>query len=194
VGLLLALLAPGALLAERRSGRGVRLGVVIAVSAVLAALIALPLVPAGDLHSTPIPDINEDALETVGWPRFAETVAGAWSSLPAAERRTAVVFTANYGEAGALARFGPALGLPPAYSGHNAFWRFGRPPDGARPVIVVGFGPASLSGTFQGCTEAAKIDNGVGVDNEEQGGIVWVCDRPAAPWPRLWPLLRHLNA
>jgi hypothetical protein len=29
------------------------------------------------------------------------------------------------GEAGAIARYGPALGIPRAYSGHNAFWRFG---------------------------------------------------------------------
>jgi len=37
----------------------------------------------------------------------------------------AVVLTANYGEAGALDRFG--AGLPGVYSGQNEFWYRGRP-------------------------------------------------------------------
>ena len=86
------------------------------------------------------------------------------------------MFASNYGEAGAIARYGPRLGIPRAYSGHNAFWRFGRPPDGARPIIVVGYhDPAALRGSFSGCTLSARIDNGVDLDNEEQGAPVWTC-------------------
>ena len=45
----------------------------------------------------------------------------------------------------------PRYGIPRAYSGHNAFWRFGRPPDGARPIIVVGYHhPEALRGDFSG--------------------------------------------
>ena len=75
-------------------------------------LIALPLVPARDVHATPIADINEDAIETIGWPGLAATVARVWNRLPAAERANAVVYATNYGEAGAIARYGPALGIP----------------------------------------------------------------------------------
>jgi Dolichyl-phosphate-mannose-protein mannosyltransferase len=197
IGLLLAILGPGGLVAERavREGtaRGWRLVAVIGASAALAAFVALPIVPVASLHTTPIPTINEDAIETVGWPRFAEAVSRAWRSLPAPEQRSAVVFAGNYGEAGALARFGPSLGLPRAYSGHNAFWRFGRPPDGARPVIVVGYRRPWLRGSFGGCREAGRVDNGAELDNEEQGGVVWICDQPDAPWSQLWPRLRHLD-
>jgi hypothetical protein len=105
-----------------------------------------------------------------------------------------VVFTGNYGEAGAISRYGPALGIARAYSGHNAYWRFGRPPDGAKPVIVVGYDdPSSRRGIFDNCKLAARIDNGVDVDNEEQGRPVWTCATTAAPWSRLWPRLRHLD-
>jgi 4-amino-4-deoxy-L-arabinose transferase-like glycosyltransferase len=200
MGLLLSLLGAGGVVAEhwlRRGhgyGRGLALGAAITVSAVVSALIALPLVPARDVHATPIADINEDAIETIGWPGFAATVARVWNRLPAGERANAVVYATNYGEAGAIARYGPALGIPRAYSGHNAFWRFGRPRDGARPIVVIGYrNPARLRGTFSGCKRSATIDNGVDLDNEEQGAPVWTCAATVGSWTKLWPRLRSLN-
>ena len=166
----------------------------IALSAAVAALITLPLVPVEDVHATPIPDINEDAIETIGWPAFAATVGRVWNELPQSERATAVVYASNYGEAGAIARYGRVHGIPRAYSGHNAFWRFGRPPDGARPIVVVGYRrPETLRGDFRGCVLSARIDNGVGLDNEEQGAPIWTCATTTEPWSRLWPRLRALR-
>ncbi len=42
-----------------------------------------------------------------------------------AGRSSVVLLTDNYGEAGAIDRFGPALGLPRAHSGHNAYALWG---------------------------------------------------------------------
>ena len=198
MGLLLALLGAGGVVAERwlrnRRGRKFALGAAIGVSAIVAALITLPLVPVGDVHATPIPDINEDAIETIGWPAFAASVARVWNKLPESERSTAVVYASNYGEAGAIARYGPAFGIPRAYSGHNAFWRFGRPPDDARPVIVVGYHqPEALRDDFTGCALSARSDNGVDLDNEEQGAPIWTCASTVGSWSVLWPRLRSLN-
>ena len=177
-----------------RRARKLALGVAIGVSAAVAALITLPLVPVEDVHATPIPDINEDAIETIGWPAFTANVARIWNKLPESERSTAVVYASNYGEAGAIARFGPAFGIPRAYSGHNAFWRFGRPPDGARPIIVVGYhDPEALRGDFRGCSLSARIDNGVDLDNEEQGAAIWTCASTVDTWSTVWPRLRSLN-
>ena len=102
------------------------------------------------------------------------------------------MFAGNYGEAGAIDRYGPALGLPRAYSGHNAYVRFGIPPGSAGPVIVLGYRDPSVH--FDGCRAAATIDNGVELENEEQDGIVFVCRRPRLPWRELWPVLSHLDA
>jgi hypothetical protein len=102
------------------------------------------------------------------------------------------VFTGNYGEAGAVDRFGPELGLPRAYSGHNAYARFGIPPGSAGPVIVLGYG--NPSSDFAGCCATATIDNGVELENEEQGGSVFICERPRRPWRDAWAELRHLDA
>ena len=198
IGLLLVLVGAGGVVAEGwmrdKRRRKLLLGATIALSAAAAALITLPLVPVGDVHATPIPDINEDAIETIGWPSFTATVGRVWNELPRSERSTAVVYASNYGEAGAIARYGSLYGIPRAYSGHNAFWRFGRPPDGARPIIVVGYhNPATLRGDFNGCVLSARIDNGVAIDNEEQGAPIWTCATTAEAWSRLWPRLHSLN-
>ena len=198
MGFLLVLLGAGGVVAESwmrdRRGRKLALGAAIAVSAAVAAVITLPLVPVEDVHATPIPDLNEDAIETIGWPTFAATVGRVWSELPQAERSNAVVYASNYGEAGAIARYGRAHGIPRAYSGHNAFWRFGRPPDGAHPIIVVGYHHReALRGEFRGCVLSARIDNGVALDNEEQGAPIWTCATTTEAWSRLWPRLHSLN-
>ena len=73
--------------------------------------------------------INPDLGEQVGWPRFVETVTTAWRSIPPAERAHTAIFTANYGEAGAVDVLGGSL--PRAYSGHNGFSEWGMPPRGA---------------------------------------------------------------
>jgi hypothetical protein len=40
---------------------------------------------------------------------------------------------------------------------------------------------------------AGRIDNGVGLDNEQQGKPVWGCHGQRSPWPVLWPELKHLS-
>jgi 4-amino-4-deoxy-L-arabinose transferase-like glycosyltransferase len=176
----------------RSRPRQLALAACLLASAAVAVLVTLPVLPADRLESTPIPDLNEDAIETVGWPELVRTVARVYDSLPARERRTAVVFAGNYGEAGAVDRFGPDYGLPRAYSAQNAYARFGIPPGSAGPVIVLGYRDPSVD--FRGCRRAATIDNGVGLDNEEQGGGVFVCARPRGSWAEAWPGLTHLDA
>jgi 4-amino-4-deoxy-L-arabinose transferase-like glycosyltransferase len=197
-GLWAALWAAGAVEVERRGaprGWGWAISVpAYAITAVITMATTLPVYPVGMLADTPQPAINADASETVGWPRFAAEVARVYRALPPAERSRAVIFTANYGEAGALDRYGPALGLPRPYSPHNGYWYFGRPADTGGPVIVVGpEGPAQLQQYWAEVTVAGRIDNGVGLDNEEQGLPVWVCRGQREPWAVLWPRLKHLS-
>jgi 4-amino-4-deoxy-L-arabinose transferase-like glycosyltransferase len=165
--------------------RGRWLGTAIAVSAVICGIIALPVLPRAALG--PVLAANPDVGETVGWPGFVRTVAAVDHSLGS----PAVVFTQNYGEAGAVDRYGPALGLPPAVSGHNAFGYWGHPAGAAGPVIVLGYDPAQAARWFAGCRVAARIDTGI--DNDEDGGSVLACTAPRTSWDRLWPQLRHLG-
>jgi 4-amino-4-deoxy-L-arabinose transferase-like glycosyltransferase len=158
----------------------------VALSAIVSAFIALPLLPAK--NAGPVIAVNSDVGETIGWPELTRTVASVYRRAGGG----AVIFTSNYGEAGAIDRYGPASGLPAAYSGHNAFGYWGPPPDRPGAVVTVGLGPSQLS-HFRGCRLAARIDNSAGVDNDERGEPVDLCAGPRAPWSRLWPALRHLG-
>jgi hypothetical protein len=169
-------------------------GVAVVAAACVSIVLALPIVPERSLAGTPIGSINPDVLETVRWPRFVDSVGAVWRSLPPAQQRRAVIFTQNYGEAGALRRYGPMDGLPQTYSGHNSFWSFGRPRDGAAPVIVVDMDGSYLDARFRGCRIVTRYDNGVGIDQEEQGAPIGICAGPREAWSREWPRLHHLDA
>ena len=198
-GLYPVLLAAGAepVLRRVRAGtsaaRRALLGLAIVLSAAMNAVLMLPLVPVEQLATTPIVDINYDAGETVGWPGFVRTVATVHAGLPEPERAGAVVLTRNYGQAGAVDQLGGELALPQAYSGHNSYADWGPPPDSATTAIVVGYEQQALERWFGTCRDAARIDNGVDLENEEQGTPVRVCTHLRAPWTQLWPQLSHIG-
>ncbi|HEY1644232.1 MAG TPA: glycosyltransferase family 39 protein [Streptosporangiaceae bacterium] len=194
-GLLPVLIAAGAVPADqwlnrgRRRARRTLLGAAVAVSAMAGAVIALPVLPARD--AGPVIAMNPDVGETIGWPSLVADVAAARQRLPRTAR--VVVLTENYGEAGAIDRYGPAYGLPAAYSGHNAFGLWGPPPPGSTAVITIGFGPGQLAEHLRDCTAAGRVSNTDGISNEERGQPVDICRGPRGSWARQWPALRHLG-
>jgi hypothetical protein len=194
-GLYPVLLAAGAAPVVRWAGRRARrlrtalLGAALLVSLAASVLIVLPVVPVDELADTPVPDLYYDAGETVGWPAFAATVAAVRQRIPAAE--PVAVLASNYGEAGAVDRFLPDL--RPAYSGHNAYGTWGPPPEDVGTLIVVGYPEQRVREWFGQVELAARIDNGVGLDNDEQGAPVWIARDRRAPWDVLWPQLVRLG-
>ena len=180
---------------ERRAGRfPSRRAVIVGIVAItiLGLPVGLPLLPPGVLRTVPLQAVNYDLGETIGWPAFTQDVARVYRSLPAAERRTAVIFTGNYGEAGAIDRFGPSLGLPSAFSGHNSDWWWGPPSVPRSTTIFVGDAPRSyLESFWRDCAVAGRLDNGIGVDNEEQGQAIWICRGQLSDWTAMWPDLKH---
>lgn len=161
----------------------------IAINAAVGVLLSVPVLPAAVLGRTPIPAMNPVAADTVGWPAYVDQVRTVVDSTTSSDGTDPIVLTSNYGEAGALARFSDLT----VYSGHNALWDQARPADTARTVVVVGGQLASAEALFASCEVVDRLDNGVGVDTEEQGQPVAVCRDPVAPWEQLWPRLRHLD-
>jgi hypothetical protein len=103
-----------------------------------------------------------------------------------------VILASNYGEAGALELLG--TGLPPVYSGHNGFWDWGPPPADRTVVVHVGgWTAADWSRFFVGCRTVAQIDNGLRIENQEQGQAISVCSGLLASWTAIWPNLRSLS-
>jgi 4-amino-4-deoxy-L-arabinose transferase-like glycosyltransferase len=162
----------------------------LVVSFALLLPIALPVLPAKTLAKVPLQKINYDLAETIGWPKFVSTVAGVYGALPRADRANTVILTQNYGEAGAIDRYGSTFGLPPAYSGHNNYWLWGPPRGTSSVTIAVNIDPPLLASFFTQVKQVATFDNGIGVQNDEQGAQIYLCTGQRQPWAQIWPAFR----
>jgi hypothetical protein len=171
----------------------VALGAAMLAGGAIGAQIALPVLPARTLHTVPLQKINYDLAETIAWPKLAALVAREYDALPAAQRQHTTLLTANYGEAGALDRYGPGLGLPPAYSGQNSFWLWGPPPATDTAAIAVNLDPALLHREFAHVRQVATFDNGLGVSDDEQGARIFVVSGPKQTWEQAWPAFRDYS-
>ncbi|HEY6788678.1 MAG TPA: glycosyltransferase family 39 protein [Trebonia sp.] len=154
-------------------------------------LIALPVLPATTLAHVPLQDINNDLGEQIAWPREVALVARVYAALPPSGRSVTAVLAGNYAEAGAVDQYGPSLGLPSAYSGHNAFWWWGPPPARDTAVVAIGVDPSILRAQFTSVRLVATYDNGLGISAPEQGVQVYIATGRRTSWAAAWPAFRH---
>lgn len=176
-----------ATLAEEQRGLG-RLAV---AGIAIGAVIALPILPRSTAAIAA--SVNEAVAETIGWPELVDQVAEVVDALPAAERPSVILLTGTYGEAGALDRFGPARGLPPAYSPHNGYADFRMPQDETATVVAVRMSEDLLAPYFETCEVVDHVDIGLDIENEIQGEPIMICRGLVDTWPATWSKLRFLS-
>ena len=196
-GLYAPLYAAGAVPVERwlsrHRGGIARPAAVVALALTTFLLLpgVVPVLPVTALADSSINDLDPEIGEQVGWPDLVHQVARVWHRVPPAQRSSAIILTTNYGEAGAIERFGPGVGLPQPYSVHNNYWWWGPPPSDTRVAIIVGWWSASYAGRFFGSvSRAGTIRNAFGVDNDEEGAPIWLASDPRRPLPEMWPEMR----
>jgi hypothetical protein len=161
----------------------------VLVPGLLTLPIALPVLPPGALAKVPLQNINYNLGEEVGWQALVAQVATVYHSLPPAQRAQVAIVTGNYGEAGAIDRYGPTLGLPAAYSGHNNYWWWGPPrlPQGIAIIVGLTDRPSWLLRYFGSVRLVGRVHNPWGVANDEEGVPLWLCRQQRQPWPAIWP-------
>jgi hypothetical protein len=195
------LLAAGCVPAERwlatrrpLAGRirpAVALAGAMLAGAVIAAPVTLSVLPARALHTVPVQKINYDLGEEIAWPKLVALVSSEYHALPAAQRQHTTIITGNYGESGAIDRYGPGFGLPQVYSGANNFWLWGPPPAADTAAIAVNTDPALLHREFRHVRQVATFWNGLGVSDDEQGVPVYVVTGLRSTWAQAWPAFRN---
>lgn len=194
-GLLLLLYAAGCVPTATWMTTAARKAVVVTavvLTAVVSVPLGLPALPYPLLDDVPVGDLNETAIESIGWHRFAEQVGEANASLSPADRVHTIVLAENYGQAGAVDRWSQEMALPPVYSGHNELWWRGAPEEHVT-VVILATRSRRVGTDFATCSEHARVDDGVGQWNEEQGKPILICREPVKPWSELWPELRHYS-
>ncbi|HET6966179.1 MAG TPA: glycosyltransferase family 39 protein [Acidimicrobiales bacterium] len=175
------------------AGRWRSVGIGMGIGAVGAVLVTVPVLPIGILHDTPIVAANYDMGETVAWSNYIAEIAAVYRRVAPGERSSMVILTNNYGEAGAVDRYGGADGLPVAYSVQNGFWYWGPPPATDTHVVAVGFHRADVDRFCSAPSLATRLANPWKVHNQEEGAPVWVCNTLRGTWARLWPQMRIIG-
>jgi hypothetical protein len=181
-----------------KPGRVRGVAVATAVNSAIMALLVLPVLPPTGLG--PKHAMDSTLAETVGWPQLVGTVATVWASLPPDQQADAVIFTADYSEAGAVNELGRGRGLPTAVSGQNTVWWWGPGNPDATVVVAVAPSPAVIGDyaaylrRYCGHVQvAATLRNPHAIPNIEGGGHVYICMGLRQPWGQLWPQLRHYD-
>lgn len=183
--------AAGAVSLEGRPWRG--RAVACCVAAAVSSLIALPVLPAAALARVPAQRVNYDLSEEIGWPSEVAALAAAWHALPAAERQRATLLAGNYGEAGAVDRYGASFGLPRVYCGANSYWAWGPPPAADTVAVAVNVDPALLRREFTHVTQVAVYRNGLHVADDEEGAVIDVATGLRSSWTAAWPAFRRYS-
>jgi hypothetical protein len=122
---------------------------------------------------------------------MAATVARVYNSLPPDERAKTAIFGNDFGQSGAIDFYGPALGLPPAISGHNQYGFWGpRGHDGSVVLRINGDEKiwrqrcASLEVVARvGARSAMHYENDAPISRPRHGHAA----------AELWPKLRHID-
>ena len=113
-------------------------------------------------------------------------------TVPPTQRARLVVFTGDYGAAGAVDLYGGRFGLPRAISGHNNYWWWG--PGNASndsTTIAVDLPRSYLLTIFARVRPAGEVETPGGIWSEERGDPIWVCDDQLISWAQAWPAARH---
>lgn len=193
------LLAAGAVAIDRwleLRRRRIVLTVTSAVTTALMLIVGLPLLPVNDIGWTY--GVNRNLGDTVGWPQLVASVDTAWHSMPPEQRASAVIYTQNDGEAGAINQLRGHRDLPTAVSAQNTNWWWGPGNPKATTVLAVVPGPvggkgyaADLRKQFGSVREVGRLSNPYDIHNKEYGGHIYVCTDPRKPWGELWKSLLH---
>ena len=127
-----------------------------------------------------------------GWKELAASVAAVHNALPPADRAKACVYGQNYGEAGAIDYFGPALGLPLAMSGHNSYWMWGPGSCTGEVVLIIGgdrsdhlehFASVEPGGEFR-CNDCMPYENDL---------TLWVARGLTVSLATAWKASKHYD-
>jgi hypothetical protein len=120
-----------------------------------------------------------------GWEEMVRKVAEVYNKLPENEKKVALIFGQNYGEAGAVNYYRVKYNLPQAISSHNNFWIWGCPEDFRGDVLVViGSNYEDNSEYFEDVKLAASHSSKYGMPFENVD--IFICRKPKMPMKDVW--------
>ncbi len=135
--------------------------------------------------------INPMFADQLGWPAMTATVAGAYWSLPAAQRKITAVFADRYAYAGALDYYGPRYGLPAVISPNNSYYLWGTRGYSGRSMLAVGATDYWLLLRWFGSVRQVAVYRNDYRWMLEGPLPIYLCTRPRVPLAAMWPALKY---
>ncbi|HXZ15038.1 MAG TPA: hypothetical protein VEH77_03555, partial [Roseiarcus sp.] len=127
-----------------------------------------------------------------GWPEMAAVVGKAYQALPPEDRKRAVFYGQNYGDAAAIDFFGAPYGLPSAISTHENYFLWGpRGADGSAVLVLGGRREDHLK-NCRSVEPVGRFDHPLAMPYE-RGQTLWLCRDMKEPFEQVWPRLRHFG-
>ena len=127
-----------------------------------------------------------------GWPELVADVAKIYRSLPPEERAKTGIFASNYGEAGALHLFGPALGLPTAICAHQSHFFWGPPQPEPETLIWLQWGRQGVEDHCRSVEKAGEHFHPWGMAEENRP--IYLCRGLRHTIAEYWePDFKHWN-
>lgn len=127
-----------------------------------------------------------------GWEELTDKVYQAFNSLPEIERNSTLIYTQNYGEAGAINYYGQSKGLPNAISGHNNFWIWGAGERDVSTLIIVGGDKGDYETVFEEVKEFTRTDNRYCMPYENNMPI-FIARKPKQNLRSIWNDAKHFQ-
>ena len=176
---------------------------VFAVAGAITALNVLPLLPPRayiaytrfmgfsepKFENRQASDLPQFLADRFGWPEMVAATAKVYDDLPSEQKARTAIFGSNYGEAGAVDFYGPALGLPKAISGHVNYWYWGPRNYTGESIIVLGAPRERLERSFAKVEPKGEVGNPYAMANEHF--TIYLCTQPKGGrtlqqnWPKL---------
>ncbi len=126
-----------------------------------------------------------------GWKEMVAKTAAVYRSLPEEERRHAVIFADNYGEAGAVDLFGKEYGLPKAISPNQGYYLWGFGKWDGKVAILLGVDKEGAERECGSVEERDSVTEKYAMTYEEF--TILICRDLKKPVPELWKRIKNWN-
>lgn len=177
----------------------------ILIAGAIFAPVALPLLPVERFIEyqkavgiePPKTEVGFDSVlpqhfaDRFGWEEMTAKVANVYNSLPPEERQKAAIYGANYGQAGAIDKFGGQYGLPKTISAHQSYFLWGPRDYTGEVIIVLGQKKADVQKNCATVEERDRVEHQHAMSYERFN--ILICRGLQKPLAELWPSEKHWN-
>ncbi|HMS35122.1 MAG TPA: glycosyltransferase family 39 protein [Ignavibacteria bacterium] len=143
-------------------------------------------------ESKELSELPQHYADMFGWEELAQDVSKVCLNLSDEERKNAVVFGRNYGEAAAVDFYSNKYKLPKAVSGHNSYWIWGFGNSIGSLVIIIGGNKEDLLILFEN-VEQALIHTAEYSMPYENNIPIFIAKNPKVPLDKLWKDIKHFD-